>query len=356
VAATAASRRRYAGMKQHHRTGRGGWERRRQPPSLLLFNFDLDSDALKHEHRIGLLDGVVPQLRAGGSLSVVGLASRSGARAHNRALSGGRAERVLAFLRHEVPNGFAAKQVVGFGELKAAEEGQPNGTEDPRFRSVIVLVGRGPEPPPTPEPFDLSPESLLVGSLFPGTDWLSLASKVHDVVSGALGFADLVPAAEVAATGGVLGAGLSVLSLTALMPLTWTSVHDQNVANGRIEGYVDAVQSMAEAFSSPALPSLPLSMWPPLPVPTPRAFSPAELTLVNQREWMQGRREGCALAYEFFRALDRSPLVHKNALVGGRQILGWMRRAQGRAGIKASLMVAVNRRLTAAGHPRWPLR
>jgi len=343
-------------MIQPHRTGRGAWERRRRPPSLLLFNFDVDSDALKHEHRVGLLDGVVPQLRAGGSISVVGLASRSGARGHNRALSGSRAERTMAFLRHEAPNGFVAKQVIGFGELKAVEEGQPDGTEDPRFRSVIVLMGRGADPPPTPETFDLSPESLLVEALFPGTDWLSLASKIHDVVAGALGFADLVPAAGVAATGGVLGEGLSLLSLAALMPLTWTGVHNQNIANGRIEGYVDAVRSMAEAFASPALPSLPLSMWPPLPVPTPRAFSPAELTLVNQREWMQGRREGCALAYEFFRALDRSPLVHKNALVGGRQILGWMRRAQGRDGIKASLMDAVNRRLTASGHPRWPLR
>jgi hypothetical protein len=343
-------------MKQQHRTGRGGWERRQQPPSLLLFNFDIDSETLKHEHRVGLLDGVVPRLQTGASLSVVGLTSRSGSRGHNRALSGRRAARTLAFLRHEVPNGFVARQVVGFGELKAAQEGQPDGAEDPRFRSVVLFMGRPAEPPPTPETFDLSPESLLVASLFPGSDWLSLASKIHDVVSGALGFADLVPAAEVAAMGGLLGAGLSVVSLTALMPLTWTSVHDQNIANGRIEGYVDAVRSMADAFASPALPSLPISMWPPLPVPIPRAFSPAELTLVNQREWMQGRREGCALAYEFFRALDRSPLVHKNALVGGRQILGWMRRAQGRDGIKASLMDAVNRRLTATGHPGWPLR
>ena len=343
-------------MKQQHRTGRGGCERRQQPPSLLLFNFDIDSDALKHEHRVGLLDGVIPQLKAGASLSVVGLASRSGTRGHNRALSGRRAQRTLDFLRHEMPNGFVAKQMVGVGELQAADEGQRDGIEDARFRSVVLFTGWPAEPPPTPETFDLSPESLLIDSLFPGTDWVSLASKIHDVVSGALGFADLVPAAEVAATGGLVGTGLSILSLTALMPLTWTSVHDQNIANGRIEGYVDAVRSMAEAFASPALPSLPLSMWPPLPVPTPRAFSPAELTLVNQREWMQGRREGCALAYEFFRALDRSPLVHKNALVGGRQILGWMRRAQGRDGIKASLMDAVNRRLTASGHPRWPLR
>ena len=185
---------------------------------------------------------------------------------------------------------------------------------------------------------------------------MSLASKIHDVVSGALGFADFVPSAEVAATAGLVGMGLTGLSLAALMPLTWSGVHDQNIANGRIQGYVEAVQSMTDAFASPALPSLPVSMWPPLPMPTPRPFSPAELTLVNQREWMQGRREGCTLAYELFRALDRSPLVHKNALVSGRQILGWMRRTQGRDGVKIWLMEAINRRLTATGHTRWPLR
>ena len=51
-------------MIQPHRTGQGGWERRRQPPSLLLFNFDIDADALKHEHRVGLLSDVVPKLKA----------------------------------------------------------------------------------------------------------------------------------------------------------------------------------------------------------------------------------------------------------------------------------------------------
>jgi hypothetical protein len=343
-------------MMPQHRTGRGGWERRRQPPSLLLFNFDIDDDALKHEHRVGLLDEVVPRLKAGDSISVVGLASRTGSHGHNRALSGRRAKRTLAFLRHEVPNGFAAKEVVSFGELKATQEGQPDGTEDPRFRSVILFVGRSAEPPPTHETFDLSPESLLVDALFPGTDWLSLVSKIHDVVAGALGFADFVPAAEVTATAGLLGEGLSVLSLAALMPLTWTGIHNQNIANGRIEGYVDAVQSMADAFPSPALPALPLSMWPPLPVPTPRRFSPLELTLVNQREWMQGRREGCALAYQLFHALDRSPLILNGRPLSGRRILARLRAHLGSEGVKPWLMSAVNAILIRSGQKGWPIR
>src|SRR6185295_17092855 len=143
-------------------------------------------------------------LRAVGSVSVVGLASRSGGRGHNHALSARRAESTLAFLRHQVPNGFLAKQVVGFGELKARDEGQPDGTEDPRFRSVVLFPGPGAAPPPPPETFDLSPDSLLVDALFPGTDWLSLASKIHDVVGGALGFADFAPAG-VAATSSLVG-------------------------------------------------------------------------------------------------------------------------------------------------------
>jgi hypothetical protein len=340
----------------HHTTGRGGWERRSAPPSVLFFNFDIDGDFLKHEHRVGLLEGVAPALQRGGSVRVVGLTSRSGSARHNLHLSLRRAERTVAFLRGAVPTGFVAQAVVGFGEMKARAEGHPDGSEHPRFRSVILFVGAGRTPPTPPPTVDVSPADLLVDQLFPEDDMLDPASKITDVAIGALGFTELVPLELAAAVGGVLGGALTGLSAAALMPLTWTGLHAQNIANGRIEGYVDAVQSMADAFASPALRSIPQTRWPSLPHPTPRPFSPAELTLVNQREWMAGRREGCALAYELLKKLDQVPLHRNNAVVNGRQLLVWMRARFGGEGVKPWLMTAINRRLIGGGSGTWPLR
>jgi hypothetical protein len=340
----------------HHSTGRGRWERRTEPPSVLFYNFDIDGDFLKHEHRVGLLEGVVPTVKAGGSVSVVGLASRGGSARHNLHLSVRRAERTLAFLRDAVPRGLVAHAVVGVGEMKARAEGQRDGSEHPRFRSVILFVGAGPTPPTPPTTIDVSPADLLVDQLFPDDDMLDLASKITDVAIGTLGFTELVPLEVAAAVGGTLGGALSGLSAAVLMPLTWTGLHGQNIANGRIEGYADAVQSMADAFGSPALRSIPESRWPALPHPTPRLFSAAELTLVNQREWMAGRREGCALAYEFFNKLEGVPLRGKSAVVNGRQLLAWMRGRFGSEGVKPWLMAAINHRLIGGGNGTWPLR
>lgn len=343
-------------MVLHHSTGRGRWERRAKPSSILVYNFDIDSDFLKHEHRVGLLEGVAPALKAGGRVSVVGLTSRSGSEGHNLHLSLRRAERTVAFLREAVPTGFVAQAVVGLGEMKAWAEGHPDGSEHPRFRSVILFVSAGPTPPTPPATIDVSPADLLVDQLFPEADMLDFASKITDVAIGALGFTELVPLEVAAAVGGVLGGALTGLSAGALMPLTWTGLHAQNIANGRIEGYADAVQSMADVFASPALRSISQSRWPPLPRPTPRSFSPAELTLVNQREWMTGRREGCALAYELFQKLDRSPLVIDGKVRTGRSVLMMLRQKFGSEGVKVWLMKSINLRLIQGGNGNWPLR
>src|SRR5437764_10159120 len=123
-------------------TGKGGTEVRTDPPSLMLFNFDIDGAKLKEEHKAFLRDKAVPALRSGASVSVIGLTDRSGSGAHNKALSDQRVARTVEFLRQEVPTGFALKQSTGFGEEAAAREGEKDGTLDERFRSVLIFLSR----------------------------------------------------------------------------------------------------------------------------------------------------------------------------------------------------------------------
>jgi hypothetical protein len=114
----------------------------------MLFNFDIDGDALKAEHITFLRVEALPALRAGGSVSVIGLTDRRGSAAHNKTLSDRRVARTVEFLRREMPSGLNLKQTTGFGEERAALEGEIDGTLDERFRTVLLFLS----PPPGPEP------------------------------------------------------------------------------------------------------------------------------------------------------------------------------------------------------------
>lgn len=125
-------------------TGPGKTEKRANPPSLMLFNFDIDGDTLKEEHKTFLRAEALPILRSGGSVSVIGLTDRSGADTHNKTLSNKRVARTIEFLRQEVPTGINLEQSTGFGEDAAAREGEIDGTLDERFRSVLVFLSAAP--------------------------------------------------------------------------------------------------------------------------------------------------------------------------------------------------------------------
>jgi hypothetical protein len=121
-------------------TGPGKTEVRTNPPSLLLFNFDIDGEALKDDHKAFLRREALPTLRAGGGVSVIGLTDRSGSDSHNKALSDRRVARTIEFLRQEIPTGLNLKQATGFGEAVAKQEGDVDGSSDERFRSVLVFL------------------------------------------------------------------------------------------------------------------------------------------------------------------------------------------------------------------------
>jgi peptidoglycan hydrolase-like protein with peptidoglycan-binding domain len=122
----------------------------------LLFNFDIDSTALKPEHVAFLEQNVLSaaQVNPSGLRVVIGgSADRLGDAAYNVALSNRRIEAVATFLRQRMPSypwdlqGFGQ----GVGEDTAARAGDPDNTEDERFRSVIIEVLKPGQPiPPRP--------------------------------------------------------------------------------------------------------------------------------------------------------------------------------------------------------------
>jgi len=127
-----------------------------------LWGFGVNSAELRKRHAEWLDDFVVPILADGGSIALVGEASRSGAASHNQVLSIRRAKGVLEHLRRAVgvvrhvdatgSNGFDVRSVGGVGEAAAADAGRRDGTEEAFFRAVRVRAWSRPMPPVPPPP------------------------------------------------------------------------------------------------------------------------------------------------------------------------------------------------------------
>jgi hypothetical protein len=115
-----------------------------------LFNFKIDGDRPQRDHDLFLGSVAAPLLVANPAAGarLVGLASRSGSDRHNLALSLRRArnaETSLSFfiLANDLvnpPSPPPRTSVGGQGEQFAANLGVKDGTEDSRFRSVLVTI------------------------------------------------------------------------------------------------------------------------------------------------------------------------------------------------------------------------
>ena len=106
----------------------------------VLYNFDIDGDAVKPQHREWLKEHVVPQLgNSAVKITLRGEASRSGSDDHNLALSNRRVRNVENFLRGSGPVS-ASLTVAAFGEKDAEGRGEDDKTEDEQVRAVIVTV------------------------------------------------------------------------------------------------------------------------------------------------------------------------------------------------------------------------
>ena len=106
----------------------------------LLFNFDIDGDTLKPQHRDFLVEHVLPQLNNPAvKVSLRGESSRSGSDAHNLELSARRVKNVEKFLRGFGPIE-ATITTTSVGEADATGRGEDDKTEDETVRAVIVSV------------------------------------------------------------------------------------------------------------------------------------------------------------------------------------------------------------------------
>lgn len=124
--------------------------------SAKLIGFKINSAILEFEHALWLDGHVVPLLLSGGSISLLGSASRSGSSTHNLGLSKKRATSVLSYLRHMTGGLFRSRVDVdmneGVGEKFAAWAGHADGKEDAAYRAVFLVAWNKPVPPPPPKP------------------------------------------------------------------------------------------------------------------------------------------------------------------------------------------------------------
>jgi hypothetical protein len=292
-------------MARRRHTGWGNGVQRANPPSVLLFNFDVGSPSLKLEHWDMLRSWVVPYLRKGHSISIVGLASRTGSTAYNQKLSQDRADNTLRFLKSEVREGFNARSVIGFGELKAAAEGERDNTEDPRFRSVLILSAPGPTPPPPPPKIDLE---KLVPKAFKHEGFSLDAGQVNDLVSGMVGLIENIAPELPELAENILGTAdiaTAVIGAIIGMPMLWLGVSEQSEANGYKQGYWEGMEDMARRYSNEELKKKPVLQWPPLEEPKARPIVGYSGS-TTERDWMEGKEKGCKLAFVVVSQFERA--------------------------------------------------
>jgi hypothetical protein len=109
--------------------------------TVLLYNFDVASSALKPEHIEYLKTNVGPRLSDDLELLCVGLASPSGPDALNMTLSKMRAETVFMAIEKLNHQRFEfGSSEIGFGEAAARLAGLQDGSEDGYWRGVLLSV------------------------------------------------------------------------------------------------------------------------------------------------------------------------------------------------------------------------
>jgi hypothetical protein len=139
----------------------------------VLYNFDIDGDTLKPQHKAWLSEHVVPQLGDSNlRIELRGEASNTGSDAHNLDLSRRRIAHVLNFFHANGPV-FANVLVSAVGDADAQGRSEVKGVDDELLRAVIIKVEHSLHRL-VPVDFDTNDASFL--GFDPGADppWLML--------------------------------------------------------------------------------------------------------------------------------------------------------------------------------------
>jgi hypothetical protein len=347
-------------------TGRGKYDYKKNGPNdwtVNLYNFDVEGDQLKHDHTNFLDASIVPLLKAGGGVTIMGIADATGDLAYNQALSERRANVLLAFLRREAGGAFPVSRTVGRGKSFAVRIGGRDHFENEYYRAVALRVWEKATPPPPPPytpTFDLdrmpdatagdifNPASVVEGV---GSTILSLIDIFTEVYWIGIAATFYAPAVDIAFT---------VLS----MFFTFKRTRELARVNGWCSGFAQAMADMAYAYRDPNLDITKSSTWPTLPKPTPHLeynVADSQLEGFNQQQRL-GLREGCDKAYDTIRQLDLHPRPATatyngkivNYMMTGKIMLGGLYRAR-KGAVFAATMEQINRKLRERGKGEWPI-
>src|SRR5262245_40796011 len=109
--------------------------------TVLLYNFDIGAARLKPAHELYLTTNLPQYLSADTTVTIVGVASPSGPDSFNFDLSRWRAETVQAYVQaFETPGYFLQAAHLEVGEAAARIAGLKDGTEDGRWRGVLLAL------------------------------------------------------------------------------------------------------------------------------------------------------------------------------------------------------------------------
>jgi len=345
-------------------TGRGKYQVVRNGDgdiTVQLYNFDINGSDVKEDHKQILRGTVLEILKGGGSVAILGHASTTGASDYDQTLSEGRADQVLRFLRGEGGSKFFVNKNAGRGKQAALAITGADNKEDEKWRTVWVRVWTKTNPPPdigvAVNPSVPLPKNPLISEF---SDDLSLVSGVLSIVDLGIDFAGLAAAGIVT---GVAGLALTVVGGIIALPALWASVDALAEANGKMQGYADAMQDMAEAFSDNSLDRKPLRDWPAIPEPKPH-LPAGSAPSVGAQFWRQGQQWGCNQARIDVLQMQVKPVEMDAKLkdgstrkvkVNGKVMLrgAWVAT---KGEVSPAIMKVFNERLIQAGKKPFPTR
>lgn len=120
--------------------------------SFKLSNFSIEDADLKIRHKEFLISDVIPKLKDGVVVKLIGLTDRTGTDEYNDRLADKRIESVVSFLKMLAPGPFQVQRSRVKGEKGAALMGLADNSESAEFRAVLLLVGDARAKPEVPKP------------------------------------------------------------------------------------------------------------------------------------------------------------------------------------------------------------